>query len=73
MMASQPLVLCFSPTTPALSASSIEQARLYKDDFDLLHHVAVTDLTEDQRGRIKGILCTGGFSQGGQRDNRFAT
>lgn len=64
IMASHPLVLCFSFSTPRLPASNIEQARLlYQDDFDLLDQVAVTDLTEDQRGRIKGILCTGGFAQ----------
>ena len=63
-MASHPLVLCFSFSMPGFSASGIEQARLlYRDDFDILDQVEVTDLTEDQRERIKGILCTGGFGQ----------
>ena len=62
-MASHPLVLCFSSSTPRFSASNIEQVRLYQNDFDLLDQVAVTDLTEAQRERIKGILCTGGYTQ----------
>lgn len=64
-MASRSIVLCFSYSTPPAPAWDIlqELARPYEDDFTLLDQVNVTDLGEDERLKIHGILCTGGFGQ----------
>ena len=65
MMASLPIVLCYSFSSPPVPAFSIllELARQYEGDFTLLDQVSVTDLTENQRELVQGIVCTGGFLQ----------
>lgn len=61
-MASRPVVLCYSSFTPPTPARNLlfELARAYEDDFTLLDQKVVTDLSEDERAKIEGIVCNGG-------------
>ena len=64
-MASRPVVLCYSSYTPPTPARNLlfELARAYEDDFTLLDQKVVTDLSEDERAKIEGIVCTGGYTR----------
>lgn len=63
-MTSPPLVLCYSFSTPPVSAEVFYGlVRSYENDFTLLDQVELQDLNEQQRHRVKGILCTAGFAQ----------
>ena len=62
MMSSLPVVWCFSnPTHPTPTSSHM--LRLYAEhftsDFILLDQVPVTKMSEKERERVQGILCTG--------------
>ena len=78
-MASRPVVLCYSSFNPARPAfdALFELAPAYENDFTLLDQVAVADLKEDERAKIEGIICTGGYGpnrpQAGKRDHVLAT
>ena len=78
-MASRPVVLCYSSFTPPTPAQNLlfELARAYEGDFTLLDQKVVTDLSEDERAKIEGIVCTGGLypnrPQAGKRDHGLAT
>ena len=64
-MASRPVVLCYSsfnPPRPAFDAL-FELAPAYENDFTLLDQVAVADLKEDERAKVEGIVCTGGYAR----------
>ena len=64
-MASRPVVLCYSSFTPPKPAQNLllELARAYEGDFTLLDQKVVTDLSEDERAKIEGIVCTGGYTR----------
>ena len=61
-MASRPVVLCYSSFTSPVPAFDLlfELAPAYEGDFTLLDEVAVTDLSEDERAKIEGILVSTG-------------
>ena len=58
-------MLCYSSFTPPTPARNLlfELARAYEDDFTLLDQKVVTDLSEDERAKIEGIVCTGGYTR----------
>ena len=58
----RPVVLCYSSFTPPTPARNLlfELARAYEDDFTLLDQKVVTNLSEDERAKIEGIVCNGG-------------
>ncbi|XP_073258084.1 probable 2-ketogluconate reductase [Porites lutea] len=64
-MASSPVVLCYSSFNPPRPAFDVlfELAPAYESDFTLLDLVAVADLKEDERAKIEGIICTGGYGR----------
>ena len=61
-MASRPVVLCYSSFNSPVPAFDLffELAPAYEGDFTLLDEVAVTDLSEDERTKIEGILVSTG-------------
>ncbi|KAL9981124.1 hypothetical protein ACROYT_G009788 [Oculina patagonica] len=65
-MSSLPLVWCFSyssPPKPAYPVITQLYAEHFMGDFILLDQVSITDLSENQRENVRGILCTGGYAQ----------
>ena len=61
-MVSRPVVLCYSSFTSPVPAFDLlfELAPAYEGDFTLLGEVVVTDLSEDERAKIEGILVSTG-------------
>ena len=61
-MASRPVVLCYSSFTSPVPAFDLlfELAPAYEGDFTLMDDVVVTDLSEDERAKIEGILVSTG-------------
>ena len=69
-MSSRPLVLCLVPSTSP-SPMMLELAeRSFKDDFILIHGVKVADLSQNEREKVKGIICNDGFRCSKMRVNR---
>ena len=69
-MSSRPLVLCLVPSTSP-SPMMLELAeRSFKDDFILIHGVKVADLSQNEREKVKGIICNDGFRRSKMRVNR---
>ena len=65
-MASQTYVLPWSCSTPALPAPDIAKHLAeanYSSYFTLLDPIAVSEMSDEERSKVQGILLTGGFSQ----------
>ena len=66
-MSSRPLVFCFSYKSPPNPVTCtplvLELSEHYRDHFVLVDQVELTDLSQTERENVKGILCTGGFTQ----------
>lgn len=65
-MSSLPLVWCCSKTSPPTPANPLIQrlhAEHFTGDFTLLDQVPLTDVSENERENVSGILCTGGFAR----------
>ena len=69
-MSSRPLVLCLVPSTSPLPMMLELAERSFKDDFILIHGVKVVDLSQNEREKVKGIICNHGFRRSKMRVSR---
>ena len=69
-MSSHPLVWCWVPSTSPPTMMLELAERSFKDDFILIHGVKVADLSQNEREKVKGIICNDGFRCSKMRVNR---